>query len=138
MKTIYDGKTQNEKLELLKANCRTSEKQEVKVFFSEDDLAEMKSMLSESSIEREKLEDELKDLTKGLRGKIKSETKTIKGLLVYLKNKYEHQEQEVFEFDDQEQGLMLTYDSTGELINSRKLRPNEKQTTIFNINQKQA
>src|SRR3990170_1646611 len=92
---IYFGKTQNEKLELLRANCRTTEKAQVKVFFSEDDLAEMKSRLSESSIERNVLEEELSDIGKGLRGKIKSETKTIKGLLTYLKNKFEYQTQDI-------------------------------------------
>ncbi len=138
MKTIYEGKPHNEKLDLLKANCKSMEKQNVKVFFSEDDLAEMKSRLSEASIERNALEDELSDIGKGLRGKIKSETKTIKGLLIHLKNKFEYQEQEVFEFDDQENGMMLTYDSTGELINSRKLRPNERQTSIINFKSKTA
>lgn len=138
MKTIYDGKPQNEKLDLLKANCKSAEKQQVKVFFSEDDLAEMKSRLSESSIERNALEDELSDIGKGLRGKIKSETKTIKGLLIYLKNKFEYQEQDVFEFDDQENGMMLTYNNQGELINSRKLRPNERQTSIIDFKSKTA
>lgn len=133
METIYGEKSQAERLDLLKANCRTAEKQQVKVFFSEDDLAEMKSRLSEHSIERDKHEDELKEISTCIRAKIKSETKDIKGLLVYLKNKYEYQEQEVFEFDDQEQGLMLTYNSAGELINSRKLRPNERQTRMINI-----
>jgi hypothetical protein len=135
---IYFGKTPNEKLDLLKANCKTAEKQQVKVFFSEDDLAEMKSRLSESSIERNNLEDELSDIGKGLRGKIKSETKTIKNLLLYLKNKYEYQEQEVFDFDDQESGMMLTYNCQGDLINSRKLRPNERQTSIIDFKSKTA
>lgn len=138
MEQIYGGKTPNEKLELLKANCRSQETENVKIFFSQDDLDEMKSRLSESSIERNALEDELSDIGKGLRGKIKSETKTIKGLLTHLKNKFEYQMQEVFDFDDQENGLMLTYNNQGELINSRRLRPNERQTSIINFKSKTA
>lgn len=138
MQTIYDGKPQNEKLDLLRANCRGTEKMRVKVFFSEDDLAEMKSRLSDSSIERDVMEDELKDLSKGIRRRIKAETQKIKNLLVFLKDKFEYQEQEVFEFDNQEEGVMLTYDFQGELIGSRKLRPNERQTSIINFNQKTA
>jgi hypothetical protein len=134
-KSKYEGKTQAEKIELLKANCRETEKQNVQIFFSEDDLAEMKSRLSEFSIERDANEDELRDITKGVRTKIKTHTKNIKGLLVHLKNKFEYQMQDVFHFDDQENGVMLTYNCDGELINSRKLRPNERQTRIINLDE---
>lgn len=136
--TIYEGRPQNEKLDLLRANCKSSEFQDVKIFFSEEDLAEMKTRLSEVSIDRDAFEDELRELSKGLREKIKASTNTFKILLVHLKNKFEYQSQEVFDFDDQEQGLMLTYNNQGELINSRKLRPQEKQTRIVNLNQKSA
>jgi len=97
--TIYEGRTQSEKIELLRANCNHSELQQVKIFFSEDDLNEMKSRLSEHCITKSGYEDELKDIGK--------------------------------EF-------MLTYNIHGELINSRKLRPQERQVKIFNMNNKTA
>jgi len=132
--TIYDGKTPMEKIELLRANCRSSEFTQIKIYFSQDDLDEMKSNLSELCIEKDGNEDELKELSKGLRDKIKEQSGRIKALLKLLKDKYEYQTQEVFDFDDQENGLMLTYNYNGELINSRKLRPQERQTKMFNIN----
>ena len=48
MERIYENKTQNERLELLNANCLKKEEQSIKVFYSEDDLIEMKSRLSEN------------------------------------------------------------------------------------------
>lgn len=138
METIYEGKSPEEKIELLRANCKSKEIEKVKVFFSQDDLDEMKSRLSESSIERKAVEDELSEISKGLRGQIKSHTKEINNLLRLLKNKYEYENQEVFYFDDQENGLMLTYNIDGELVSSRKLRPDERQTSIINMNQKTA
>lgn len=134
--TIFENKTQNERLELLKANAVTIEREMVKVHFSEDDLAEMKSRLSENSIIKNDLEIEKKDLTTDLNLKIKEQKGYIKGLLGYLKLKYEEQSQEVFLFDDQENGLMLTYNCVGELIATRRLRPAEKQTRIVDFNQK--
>ncbi len=89
--TIYQGKTPSEKLELLRANCRTSEFLQIKIFFTEEDLDEMKSRLSEVCIEKDGLEDELKDLSKDLRTKIKTQAETIKVLLKLLKDKYEYQ-----------------------------------------------
>lgn len=136
--TMYEGRPQNEKLDLLRANCKSSEFQDVKIYFSEEDLAEMRTRLSEVSIERDALEDELRELSKGIREKIKISTNTFKILLVHLKNKFEYQSQEVFNFDDQENGLMLTYNNQGELIFNRKLSPHEKQTRIVNLNQKSA
>jgi len=128
---IYDKETQNKKLELLEANCKSKEQQMVQVDFSEDDLSEMKSRLSEIAIEKDELEVELKELSKGLRDKIKEKNGKLKGLLVHLRNKYDLQMQTVYEFDNQEDGLMLTYNAQGELINSRKLRPAERQTRII-------
>lgn len=136
--TIFENATQNERLELLKANARTIETEMVRVHFSEDDLSEMKSRLSESSIIKNDLEIEKKDLTTDLNLKIKEQKGTIKGLLGYLKLKYEEQSQEVFLFDDQEAGMMLTYNNQGEPIASRRLRPAEKQTRIVDFNQKTA
>lgn len=130
---IFEGKSNEERLQLLADNCKSKEVQLVKIYFSEDDLAEMKSRLSERSIEKDALEDELKELSKDLRSKIKIESVGIKGLLTHLKNKFEEQSQEVFNFDDQENGVMLTYNNQGELIGSRKLRPNERQTSILNL-----
>jgi hypothetical protein len=135
---LYDGKTRAEKIELLKANCLQKEDSRLKFFFSEDDIDEMKSRLAEESIEREQNEDELRQISKATRTKIKENTRRIKELLVFLKDKFEYRTEEIYHFDDQQEGLMLTYNGDGELIATRKLRPSEKQTRIFDINQKTA
>jgi hypothetical protein len=133
---LFKDKSPAERLQLLIDNCASRETQNVKVFFSEDDLAEMKSRLSEISITKDALEDDLKELSGDLRKKIKTEGAAIKGLLRYLKDKYEEQAQEVFNFDDQDAGLMLTYNKSGELLSTRKLRPDERQTSIRSLTQK--
>lgn len=136
--TIYQNVPLSERIEMLKANCHSTEQEQTKVFFSEDDLAEMKSRLAEESIERNSLENDLKDLSAGIRRNIKDKTSKIKSFLVLLKDKYELQMQPVYHFDDQQNGVMLTYNQEGELIGTRKLRPNERQTRIVELNQKTA
>jgi hypothetical protein len=133
METKYQDRTPEERLEMLKANCYHSELQNVKVYFTEEEMADMKSALSEESITRNGLEEELSEIGKELRNQIKQRTQKIKELLKFLKNGFEEQKQEVFEFDDQETGLMLTYNNDGELINSRKLLPSERQTKITSM-----
>jgi len=134
METIFQDKTPSERLQLLRENAASVENQSVKVMFSEEELADMKHNLSDVSIKENELKEELKEISKDLKGKIKSEREMIKGLLTYLKNKYIMQTQEVYLMDDQDAGLMLTYNAEGMLIESRKLRPSEKQTRIKTLN----
>lgn len=134
MQTIYQDVKQAERLEMLKANCRASDTQFVKVYFSDNDLEEMRANLSELAIIKNDQEEELKELSRDLKKSIKTQNEKIKSILRFLKDKYDLQEQEVYEFDDQENKLMLTYNAEGVLINSRPLRPAERQTTLLNIN----
>ena len=134
METIFQDKTPSERLQLLRENAATVEKQSVKVMFTEDELAEMKHNLSDISILENELKEELKEVSSDLKAKIKSEREQIKGLLTYLKNKYILQTQEVYLMDDQDAGLMNTYNAEGMLIESRKLRPSERQTRIKSLN----
>lgn len=135
MELNIQDKTPEQKIQFLRDNAMQVEKQNVKVMFSEEELSEMKSNLSEISIEENELKEELKDISKDLKDKIKSKRENIKGLLKYLKDKYILQNQEVYLIDDQENGLMLTYNQEGMIIESRKLRANERQTRIKNLNQ---
>ncbi|MDV4026363.1 hypothetical protein CMT52_18705 [Elizabethkingia anophelis] len=54
-------------------------------------------------------------------------------LLQILKTKSEKITGKLYLVDDQEKGMMYSYDETGTLITQRRLRPDEKQTTIFSI-----
>lgn len=134
---IYAEQSQQKRLQMMQDNCTSKEVQPVKIWFSEDDLAEMKSQLSDISIDKNDLEDELKEMSSGLKVQIKEKMKSLRKLLFLLKCKYEMKNEEVYLFEDQENKTMLTYNHLGELIDSRKLRPSE-QTSIINLNAKTA
>lgn len=133
MDTLFQDKTPSERLQLLRENAASVENQFVKVMFTDEEMTEMKHNLSEFSIEENGLKDELKDISKDLKDKIKSKRTSITGLLRYLKDKFVMQAQEVYLIDDQDAGLMRTYNAEGVCIESRKLRPSEKQTRIKNL-----
>ena len=54
-------------------------------------------------------------------------------LLQTLKTKSEKVEGVLYHIDDQDEGMMNSYDEDGNLVSSRRLRPDEKQSSIFKI-----
>lgn len=54
-------------------------------------------------------------------------------LLQTLKTKTEEIDGVIYHIDDQDAGMMNTYDEEGILLSSRRLRPDEKQSSIFSI-----
>ena len=54
-------------------------------------------------------------------------------LLQSLQTKSEKVEGILYHIDDQDSGMMNSYDEDGNFISSRRLRPDEKQSSIFKI-----
>lgn len=123
--------------QLLSDNCNAHEPQLIQIFFTDEELEEMKTDFADLSIESQAVEDELRELSKGLRAKIKQLSVQRRELIHLLKNKYREETQTVYLFSDHENNQMLTYNREGELISRRSLRPSERQRTI-DFNQKTA
>lgn len=68
---------------------------------------------------------------------VKSEQKPLSventDLLQSLKTKTEKVEGVLYHIDDQDEGMMNSYDEDGNFVSSRRLRPDEKQSSIFKI-----
>ncbi len=131
---MKEGKSPEEIVQMLKDNAVRTEEQMVKRFFTEEELSDMRIELTEASIERHDQQEKLKEVSKDAKDSIKGLTATVNTNLKHLKNKYVSQMEEVYLLDDQENGVMYTYSATGDIIESRKLLPKEKQTRIININ----
>jgi len=133
MDELFQDKTPEQRIKMLEANAVRVETENIKRFFTEEELSEMKNNLSDLSIEKNDKEEELKAISKDLREKIKGFSAEIKSTLKNLKNKSYVSTETVYLMDDQEKGIMFTYDQNGLLIGQRKLRPEEKQTRIVDF-----
>ncbi len=131
---MKEGKSPEEIVQMLKDNAVRTEEQMVKRFFTEEELSDMRIELTEASIERHDQQEKLKEVSKDAKDSIKGLTATVNTNLKHLKNKFVSQMEEVYLLDDQDAGIMYTYSTTGDIIESRKLLPKEKQTRIININ----
>lgn len=123
----------NDRLDALRANADSVEQKDVEEVFSQEELAEMKTNLSDFVIDELKKKDELRELSKSLRADIKVQSDNIKLVSRFIADGYRVVNQEVYNIADQELGQMITVNGSGDEICRRKLKPAEKQAKIVNI-----
>lgn len=123
-----------DRITALRENAVTHYNKNVIRDFCEEEIADIKTTLSEQAIRLNDLKIEKKELTSVISGKIKITETEMKGTLKDLKNKYYENEETVYDIDDQEAGEMYTFDSQGNLLSTRKLTPKEKQLNIKHLN----
>lgn len=131
---LITGKTPEEVAQLLRDTCIRTERANVKRYFQPEELDQFRVDLSKLSIKRDDLEVKLKAQAQPLKLEIGQCTKEIKQHLQDLRKEYTEQEEEVFLIDDQDNGEMIIYSSTGSVVETRRLLPNERQTRIRDIN----
>lgn len=134
---LFQDQPAQDRPQLLSDNCTAHEPQLIQIFFSDEEPEEMKTDFADLSIESQAVEDQLRELSKELRAKIKQLSVKKRELIHLLKNKYREETQTVYLFADHDANQMLTYNREGELIARRSLRPSERQKTI-DFNQKTA
>lgn len=101
--------------------------------YSEETKDETKEFIVSESTTIMEQTAEFKRIQKEFNDAIKKNKEALKDALVTLKRGYSENEETVYLIDDQEEGMMNIYDRFGELLYSRKLRPEEKQSRILTI-----
>ena len=130
LEAYYKSLSQNERLDALKNDAVEQYEKLMKRDLEQIDLDEMKSRLSEIDIALNDMELQKKELVAPINIRIKEAKDTHAILLRDLKNKYYEINEVVFDVDDQEAGVMHTFDNQGNLIATRNLTPQEKQARI--------
>jgi hypothetical protein len=87
-------------------------------------------ILSEVSIQLSELEDKKKLLLAELKAEAELPTEIKKEVLVAIKHKSEFRNEILYYIDDQEAGMMYIFDADAVCVETRRLRQEEKQTTI--------
>ncbi|MDV4025575.1 hypothetical protein CMT52_14665 [Elizabethkingia anophelis] len=100
---------------------------------SPEEIDVKRETLTENYIKISELEANKKSYVESIKNEQKPLLAENVELLQILKTKSEKINGKLYLVDDQEKGMMYSYDETGTLITQRRLRPDEKQTTIFSI-----
>jgi hypothetical protein len=127
-KDIADPK---ERIGLLRDNCDSVEETRYTRTLSQDELDVKRESLADNCIEKNRLEEELKRIKSTYKDQIDPITEDNKILCQQIKTRQAEFVGHVFYFADHESGMMNSYDENGELIASRRLKPEEKQAKLF-------
>lgn len=99
--------------------------------YTSEQLAELKTQHSEKAMERMDREEALVDLSRPLKAEIKELKAGEKDLLTHIRNRYYDNREQVWLVPDYDNGTMEIYDERGELVESRRLHPSERQVNAF-------
>lgn len=97
-----------------------------------------KDAYTDMQIELGDAEDRFKEETKAARERLKQLRERNRTVLRNIRQKGEYVEGITYLVDDQEKCVMHTIDAEGNVLSTRKLRPDEKQQGIFNTLKKAA
>lgn len=125
--------TPQQRADFLKSNADSTVEGEYFQQFGIEEVQQTQADLSDVAMKIESLQDEKKALTEDLNAKIKAHKKDYKAALVNLKQNGELLKGTIYEFRDQERKMVDCYDITGHLVQSRRMRPEERQMTVLNF-----
>lgn len=98
-----------------------------------DELAARREDLADDCIKLNQLEDDLKEIKDGFTTQMKPLKEANKIRLTEIKTKQTAVEGTLYHIANREDSMMETFDENGELVGSRRLRPEEKQGNVFAI-----
>lgn len=117
----------------LQAMAYSIEETSYYVPLSQEDLDVRREKLTDNFIRFSELDSEMRATAKDFKAKQKPLQEENQELMQCIKMKSEKKDGVLYHVDDQDEGVMNSYDELGTLISSRRLRPDEKQSSIFQI-----
>lgn len=133
---LFQDLSQEERLEALKAQACKQDSQPIRRFYSHDERQQMKDSVYEDTSDLLKKKEEFSIIKKEFDKAAKERNEQIKSAVKDLDKGYTENEEPVFLIDDQENSVMHIYDQFGKHQSTRRLYPEERQTTILNMEQK--
>lgn len=118
-----------ERLNVMRNNADEVENTDYEKELSEEELTVKKDQFLKNDIALANLEDELADKKKEIKSKIDPLKLKNKALRYEVKTGKKKVKGNLYHMADHVNSKMETYDETGELITSRRLRPDEKEPT---------
>lgn len=119
-----------ERLQILRNNADKIDNTTYEKELTDEELDAKREEFVDNSIAVSKLEDELAEKKKEFKNKIEPLKLVNRGLQHEVKTKKKEVRGQLFHMADHVNGMMETWDESGELVSSRRLRPDEKQVRM--------
>jgi len=124
------GLSDKERIMILQQNADKIEQTTYQKPLSEEELNARKDQLTENSIKLGDLGEEKSEAVARFKEKIEPLKAVNKVLLFELRMKQAKVDGTLYHMANHEEGMMETYDEQGELVASRRLRPDERHARI--------
>lgn len=133
MKQFMPDVSPKERLMLLQENAAKVEQTTYQKALTPDELAARREDLADDCIKLNQFEDELKEVKDDYKLKMDPLKTANKTRLLEIKTKQSTTDGTLYHVANHQESIMETYDSEGLFVSSRRLRPEEKQGTIFSL-----
>lgn len=137
-KDVFKNMSPKDRADNLQAMAYSTEETKYFKALTQEELDLKRETLTDNEIKLSRLEIEKKNFVADIKKKVDPIIKEKSSLISAIETRHEEIEGVLYHVDDQDEGLMYSFDANGEFISSRRLKPNERQGSMFNINQKQA
>lgn len=127
--------TQEERNAIFEGEATTSERQTYQIPMNEEELIVTKDELAQTSIQKAYLDEEIRQAKEGFKARMEPLTEKIAESIAQLKTRQREITGTVYQIADFDNKMMHFVDSMGNVLNSRPLKPEERQ---YRINQKSA
>lgn len=131
---MFTNLSRVERIQRLKDNA---DKIEIKGYmkpFDENQIGQYKDCLAETSIQLNDLAEEKKEFLAEIKEKVKPLESDRKKILKDIKQRSAFVEEQCYMFIDHDRGEVGYYNANGDLVDSRGIRPEERQKTVFQAN----
>ncbi|WP_374464165.1 hypothetical protein [Chryseobacterium sp.] len=136
-KTLFKNMTPKDRADNLQAMAHSTEETTYFKALTQEELDLKRETLTDNEIKLSRLEIEKKNFVAAIKKKVDPIIKEKSSLITAIETRHEEIEGVLYHVDDQDEGLMYSFDANGEFISSRRLKPDERLGSMFNINQQQ-
>ncbi len=116
---------------MIKENAVGMETRQIRRDFTDEQIIVLQEKFTQNEIAKAAVEDEFTEVKKDFNGKISDFKSISKGLRTQLRDRFIDETIDVYAVPNHDTGMMeFCHTETGEVLDSRKLRPTEKQLQI--------
>lgn len=132
-KALFQDVPEEKRAQMLADNADSIEEIGYMKQFTEEEILSMKDDLAEVSIDINEIEIEKKEVAAEFKHRLEPLTDQKKLILTKIKEKAEFVKEECYKFPDQENSMVTYYNKLGQIVESRRMRPDEKQLKMFTL-----
>lgn len=135
-KQLFENLNGEERINALAANAASEQIESIERELSEMQVEAYKNRLNDILFRDVEIEEHLKAVVKPLKEERKDIRTETTSIVKTLRKGFIESEEKVYWMRDDENRMMVAYDENGKYVRSRKMRPEERQTSVIDMTQR--